>query len=264
MPQSVMRTIMVTGDNHRELSHKFSMDKKVSEYVKYRYSDAHQIKQNHLKLLKGIMDSDILKLTERQRDYYKDLYLDIESTDDFDYYVQYANGCRFDEENFDAYSTENPFAHYKYEKCYQERLEKTGEEASFSNPFILLDGTKAYVAKKGDIDWDRMHLYNTQLYERVWELCVDNDKPISDNEKTIKENMKNRNDYFANFKDKEEYAMHSCSFWCYGVIDINGDYHEVDYTVSDKEWVRGFYDKYVESLPDDTTLSIYEVRSLDN
>ena len=74
--------------------------------------------------------------------------------------------------------------------------------------------------------------------------------------------MQNRVSYFSNFADKNEYVKHSCSFWCYGVITQNGEYHELDYKVRDKDWVSGFYERFVKNLPDETTLAIYEVRNL--
>ena len=69
-------------------------------------------------------------------------------------------------------------------------------------------------------------------------------------------------DYFANFSDKEAYVSHSCSFWCYGYLDENG-YKELDYTISDKEWVRTYYKRFVEPIPNNTTLSLYFVRAID-
>lgn len=262
MARSVMRTLLVTGKNHAEIAARYSADTRVNEYLFRRYTDAAELKENRLRLLREMIESGLVRMTESEREMRRDEYLEIASMDVFENYVSMCKGCRFDEETFDAYSTENPDAKYKYEKCYQDRLLSTGEEGPLSNPFILLDGTKSYSAKVKDIDWDMVHMHNTELYERVWAMCVDGETPINSSEREIYERMCMRRDYFSNFSDAEEYARHSCSFWCYGVIDKNGKYHEPDLTVTDKEWVSGFYDRFVKTLGQSDLLTIYEVRSL--
>lgn len=262
MSISVMRTLLVTGENHMELAARYSLDTIVPEYVKYKYSEASKLRRKRLSILKDMMESGLVKLTESERSSRRDEYLEVKNMDDFTHFIQICNGCRFDENTFDAYSTDNPYARYKYQKCYQERFEKTGEEAPFSNPFKLLDGTESYSARAGEIDWNQMHMKNTELYMNVWAMCVDGKEPENENDRRIYEMMSNRQDYFSNFSDAEEYARHSCSFWCYGVIDKNGKYHEPDLTITDKKWVADFYRKFIKTLKPEDLLTIYEVRSL--
>ena len=52
------------------------------------------------------------KLTEKYKEMY-DLYREM---DDFEYYEELTVGCSYDEDG-NAWSTENPWAHYQYEKC---------------------------------------------------------------------------------------------------------------------------------------------------
>jgi len=73
--------------------------------------------------------------------------------------------------------------------------------------------------------------------------------------------MGNRTEYFAQFKNKEQYVKHSTSFFTYGVATQKW-YREVDHTISDMDWVSGFYDRFIKNLEGDPLLSIYEVRSL--
>jgi hypothetical protein len=73
--------------------------------------------------------------------------------------------------------------------------------------------------------------------------------------------MGNRTEYFAQFKNKEQYVRHSTSFFTYGVATAK-EYHEVDYTVSDMDWVSNFYDKFIKPLEGNPLLSIYEVHAL--
>ena len=263
MGKSVIRTVLVIGVNHEEIAKKYSSDTKVEPYVKAKRKDAKMAQKKHLAFIEKLLNTDIIKFNEVQKQLYKDLYLEIKGMSDFDYFMYITKGCKYDEETFDAYTTENPNAYYKYEKCYDERLKKYNEEAPFSNPFKLKDGTLAYTAKFNDIDWDKMHMFNTDIYQSAWELVVDDREPENDTEKQIKDTMSKRTAYFDNFSDKEEYVRHSCAFWCYGVA-TDEKYEELSYDVSDKEWVAKFYDKYIKDLKGNPTLSIYEVRSLND
>ncbi len=264
---------MVVGNNPDELVKKYDLDTKVKPYVKMKRSEAAKRQAIHLKFIENLLTTNQIVLSDRQREIYKDLYLDIQDMDEAMYFEAFTEGCTYDEKTGDALSTENPNAKYQHACNPQKRLDASGEEHDMINPFILLpeeDNTEkendedeiSYQARKCEIDWDRMHLYNTALYYRVWALCVDDEEPISPQEETIKERMKERQDYFANFKNDDEYVNHSCSFWCYGYLDENG-YKELDYTISDKEWVATFYEKFVEPLKDDDYISLYLVRAID-
>lgn len=261
MAKSVFRTVLVIGDDPDSIIKKYSADTKVDMHVVCHLDDSPKLRKQHLKYMEGILTTDKIKLTDSQRENYKDMYLDIKDMTDFEYYRYITSGCLYDEENGDALSDVNPDAYYKSEKCYDKRLKKYGEESAFSNPFKLKDGSLAYSARMGEIDWTLNHMCNTKVYEAAWELVMDGREPVDDMERNIKERMSNRVAYFMNFADKEEYVRHSCSFWTYGVAFADR-YEEVDYHVRDKDWVAGFYDRYINGLPDDTLLTIYEVRSL--
>ena len=262
--KSVMHTVLVIGDNREEKIRKYDADTEVEPYVKYKYKLATTYHTTKLKFLEALLNSNAVKITETQRELYKNMYLEYKDMTDKEFYASVlGEEGEFDEETNDILSTENPDGKYLYPKCYDEQLRKTGEEATFSTPFKLKNSLKAYVARKGDIDWDKVHMGNAPLYEAAWELCVEGREPKNDMEDTIKINMQNRASYFANFDNKEDYVRHSCSFWCYGVIDNDGHYHGLDYTIRDKDWVAQFYDTYIKDLPDDTPLAIYEVRNVD-
>lgn len=265
MARSVFRTVLVIGDNPDELIKKYSADTKVEKYVKYHLDDAGKLRQSYLKLIETVMDSKSLNLSENQRENYKKLYLNVKEMDDFEYYQYITRGCLYNEENGDAYSEDNPDAHYRAERCYEDRLKSYNEEGPFSNPFWLNDATKSYSARFNDICWERIHLFSpeVELYSRAWEIVVDGDEPKNEKEERIKENMNGKLGYFLNFKNKDEYVKHSCSFWCYGVINENG-YNEVTYQISDKQWVSEFYDTYIKAIKGNPLLTIYEVRSLND
>ena len=263
MSRQTYRIILVIGDNHEEIVKKYSADTTVDKYLFMKFDDAAINKENRLKMIEGVLTTPTIPLSEVQRDIYKNLYLDLKEMDVFEYYQNVTEGCIYDEETGDAYSTKNPNAFYQYERCPQKRWIKLNEESTFSNPFVLLNGEKSYSARVGDIDWPKMHMTNTAPYEAAWEMVVEGRKPTNRQEKHIYDVMKNKTDYFTeNFKDKDEYIKHSCSFWCYGVA-TNDWYKEVDYTISDKEWVSTFYDKFIKTLDNNELLTIYEVKGLD-
>lgn len=269
MSNITFRTVMVVGDNPDELIKKYDLDTKVEPYVKLKRSDAENARLNHLKFIDEILKTDKIVLNGRQRDLYKDIYLDISEMDAAEYFERVTEDCLYDDETGDAISMVNPNAKYQHATNPQKRLDKDGTEHDFVNPFILIpeEGEEegeviSYTAKKGEIDWKRMHLWNTHIYKRAWELCVNDENPLNEEEEIIKKNMSNRLDYFDNFNNKEDYISHSCSFWCYGYIDEYG-YKELDHTISDKEWVRNYYDTFVKPLSDDALISLYLVRAID-
>lgn len=253
------RTLLVIGDNHQDIAAKYSLDTKVEPYIRYRFADAEELHVKYMKVLENM-----IKTTQTTRptlaEKYKDMYKEYGEMDDFEYYQQLTYGCRYDD-NGDAWSTENPNAHYQYEKCYDKRIKQDqNNEANFSNPFILKDGKKAYSALKGEIDWSKNHMYNMEIYQSAWDICVNGKEPVTDEEKLIKQNFVRRHDYFNNFKSVDEYISHNCSFWCYGVA--TEDNYFCGESSDAINWTTNFYDKFIKDLPDNTRLSIYEIKLL--
>ena len=265
MAKVTYRTILVIGDNHKEIAAKYSADTKVEPYIKMRFDDAEKEQKKHLKLIETILTDNRLPLSYSEYEKYKDLYLEISKMDSFEYFRMMTDGCIYDETTGDALSTLNPNAFYKYEHCQQHRLEVTGEEGSFSDPFPLKDGTKSYSAHFNEIDWGVLHQNADKmiLYGRAWELVVNDDTPMTEQEEDIKERMCNRTEYFDNFKTKEEYVNYSTSFWYWGIA-TEKKYEEVNYKVSDIDWCCNFYEKYIKGLEKSNPLiTIYETHSLD-
>ena len=253
------RTLLVIGEKHLEIAQKYSLDTKVEPYIRYRFDDAEKLHIKYLKVLENMIKNTQnvnRKLSEKYKEMY-DLYREM---DDFEYYEELTAGCSYDEDG-NAWSTENPWAHYQYERCYDKRIQQDQRnEANFSNPFILKNGRKAYSALMGEIDWSKNHMNNTEIYQSAWDICVNGKEPVTKEEKLIKQNFGRRQDYFKNFKDADEYIKHSCSFWTYGVATAN------EYVCGDSEkaidWTTKFFDRFTKDLPDDERLSIYEIKLL--
>lgn len=258
------RKILVVGDNHEEIVKKYSADTKTETHVLMKLEDAEKERKSHIKLLKTLLTDKRVTLTNEQYDEYKEKYLEFKNMDDFEYFRKMTEGCFYDEETGDALTDRNENAYYKYERCHQHRLEVTGEEGDFSDPFPLKDGTISYSAHFDEIDWDRIH-NNPDIKEinrRVWEMVIDDDVPLNEYEAKIKVQMMHRISYFENFKNKDEFVKYASCLWYWGIATENA-YYEVDYKTSDLDWCVNFFDKYIKPLEKkNPLLTIYEVRRL--
>lgn len=167
---------------------------------------------------------------------------------------------------YSADTPDNPNAFYKYERCQQHRLEVTGEEGDFSDPFPLKDGGKSYSAHYNDIDWSKIHRNpeKMKLSDRVWELVVNDDEPQTEYEEYVKDRMCERIKYFTdNFKTKDEFIIHSSSLWYWGVA-TEENYVEVKENVSEMEWCVNFFDRFLKGLEKTNPLiTIYETHCLE-
>ena len=161
----------------------------------------------------------------------------------------------------------NENAYYKWERCQQHRLEVTGEEGDFSDPFPLKNGEKSYSAHFNDIDWEKIHRNPRQLElsKRAWELVVEDANPTNAEEVVLKKRMSNRLSYFTdNFATKEVYMQYYSSLWYYGVA-TEEKYEEVNTLNSSiLEWCINFFDRFLKGLEETNPLiTIYETHSLD-
>lgn len=257
MAQSKYRTILVAGDNPEEVLKKYSSTTKVERYLKFKRDDAPKLLERHIRSIREILDNDeiVSNISDNVKEYLKELYLSLTDTDEFDYYLDITKGCYYDEETGDAYSTENPNAKYAFYKLGNIHL---GE------PFILNNGDESFIAKIKDINWDELHMNKTKaaLCKRVWQLIVEEDAPNDENEEKMVNNWNERKQYFLNFNTCDEYIKHTCSFWHYAFA-TDDKYEQIDYTISDKDWVANYYDKFIKNLNPETQLTICEVRMLD-
>lgn len=255
------RTVLVIGDNPKDIIKKYSEDTLVNSHLFLKREDALKHKEHHVAMLENSIKSDFL--SDKQKELTKEYIEILKEMDELEYFFEVTEGCTYDEKNGDAYTNKNSNAYYKYERSPQDVFEKTGEESGFCNPFKLKDDYISYSALKSEIDWSLNHLNNQEVYKSAWELVVEDREPLTENEKIIKEKMKNRINYFNNFVSKEDYILHSTAFWTYGIASEDF-YKEVGMDgLNDKEWVKSFYDKFIKNLPDDTLLTLYEVQSID-
>ena len=239
-------TCLVIGDNPEQQMVEYDSNKVVEPYVVFKSRDAHKMKQTYLNYQKGLLnDADTDDATRNF------LQLDIETVEDEsddEFFEEYTSRYEHNKDG-DAVSRENPNGRWRY---YNEGGK------TFSQVFKLKDGTDAYQARKGDIDWEYMHQRDIEKYERTWEMVMDGDTPKNEEEKNYYENMKNRVGYLSKFNSKEEYAAAATFFWTYAFLSKTTGWMEMNYLEGGTSWVYGFYKTYIEPLSDDTLLTIFE------
>lgn len=257
---NTFRTLLVIGDNHAEIAKLYSLDTMVKPYLRYKFDNKTKYHIDQMKILEKQIQAT-QDTNPKLCNMYKDLYKKTSEMDDFEFYQQLTVGCIYDDKG-DAWSVENPNAYYHFEKCYDKRIkEDQRNEAPFSNPFILKDGTKAYSAKMKDIDWSKNHMVNTDMYRITWEICVDGRKPENEEEQLIYDTLHLKQVYFENFDDIDTYITHNTAFWTYGVA--TAEKYECGKQDTAIEWTTQFFDKYIKNLPEETVLTIYEIKLID-
>lgn len=236
---------IVAGDNPEVLMSPFDKNIKTEPTVVYRYEDAAKLRDKYIEIYKAILNN------ENTPDYYKEDTKDklaiIESQTPEEFYLDLTYDYEHDPDTGDAVTDENPNG-----KWLSYRLGKL-----FSVPFILKDGTEAFQAKKGEINWELMHLHGGEIYQRAWEMVMEGSEPKNDYEKQIFGNMQARTAYFEKFGSKENYVLGNTAFWGYAFVSKNG-WLELEDDMDQFVWVKNFYDSFIEPLPYDTLLTIYE------
>ena len=239
---------IVASEKPFELLEKYKKGKRGEKHIVYRFKDREQIKAKFVKFYEEMSKADAY--SEKVREYYGDVSKEIAAMDVNEFFEGMCedNGFLMDEETGDAYTYENPDGKFR------------GVELGkfFSLPFKLKDGTLAYQARKGDVDWSLMHLSGSHVYEVVWELVMEGRKPVDDEETRLYENMKNRKYYFEKFGTKERYVLFNTAFWGYAFLSDSQPWVQLEDDMDQFDWVRDYYVKYIEPLPDDTLLTVME------
>ena len=238
-------SVMVVGDNHRELIEKYSLDLEVESYVRYEYLKADKYQSNSIKALDNILShADEIGLEPQVKESLERRIKVLKKMTPFEYYRELTDGMYYDE-NGNALTTENPEGHWKTARIGR----------NFSVPLKLKDGGESYSARASEVDWDAM-TEPSELYAAAWEMVMEGRDPINETEERIYESMKDKVAYFSNFKDKEDYVSYSTSYWNYAYVDKNG---WVDMTNEDeKKWINSFYDRFIKSLDPNALVTIYE------
>jgi hypothetical protein len=237
---------MVVGGNPKAIMEKYSIDKKVEPYVKYKFLQAEKYKDAAIKVSQKLLDDASLAMINPQmKQALEENVKRLKSLSTFEYYQQLTEGMYYDE-NGNALSDKNPDG--KWKTAHLGR--------NFSLPLILHDGREVYSAFAKDVAWDKMHKVNAEVYEAAWELVVEGREPKTPEEEKIKNSMGDKQAYFSKFRDKEHYVTYSTAYWNFEYVDDKNwfDINGIDETA----WIEHFYDRFVTQLKPDDLVSIYE------
>jgi hypothetical protein len=239
---------IVAGDNPIELMAPYDKNKKEEPYIKYRFKDARKIKNKYIEIYEGVLNNEEETI---DKDSLKEIISDLKEMTIEEFYEDLTKGLEISKETGDAYSTENLNGHYTFYEIGK----------LFSVPFLTKDGREVFQSKKSEIDWDKIHLGNCDIYKRAWEMVMEDSEPTTDYEKVIFENMKDKIAYFQKFENKDNYVISSTAFWSYAFVsDKTGWMDASESNNSQFTWMSCFYDIFIKPLPDDTLLTIYECK----
>lgn len=234
-------TVLVVGEDPDKLMEKYKITNNATLTLKYRYSDRQQIKNKMLEYIDASIKfskGDAKAMLETQYNFIKNLTPE-------EYFQVISEGCTYDEDG-NAFTSENLDGKYDY---YQ-------KSNHFSIPFVTTDEKEVMSAQNDEIDWSKLHKKDAHVYERVWEMVIEGQKPQDKEEATWYNNMSEHKAYLEKFKDKDSYVRYCSSYWAYAYLDENGwkDASESDM----EEWVDNFYDKYIVPLKPSDKLTLFE------
>lgn len=238
--------LVVVGETPDELIKKYDNKLTVDPYVVYKFSDAKKYHEKYINVFKNLLD--MLDKNDPRYFHVKEQLSLYESEDDIEFYLDIAEGYDIDEETGDAMSTSNPDG--KYDGC------SIGK--NFALPLIDKNGNETYSCRKKDVDWNKIHLTNQEVYAFAWDSVMEGKAPKTDDEKNIYDNMKNRKEYFKHYGSRENYIMSNTSFWGYAFLSEKTGWVELEETVNQFEWVKNFFNRFIAPLGDNDKISIYE------
>lgn len=236
-------TVIVAGENPDELMKLYDLNKKIDPMIIYKLKDADFLKNECIKLYTNLYNKLNKSLIIKEK------INEIKNMSSKEYFDILTEDLEHDNVTGDAFTTINPDGKWK---SFQ-----IGKHLGI--PFKLKDNDKeVYQALKKDINWSKMHLYNTNLYETTWDMIFNGKKPSNEEEELIYNNMKERKIYFLKYENKDNYAIINSSFWAFAFLSENTGWLEMDESVSQFDWIKNYYNNFIIPLSDNTKLTIYE------
>lgn len=240
-------SLMVVGNNPEKIIEKYSSSYKVEPYVKYKYLSAEKYQKTSIKALSAIIDNyDKIGIDKSIMELLKNRLATLNRLTPFEYYRELTDGLYYNESG-DALCDDNP-----NEKFNTYRIGR-----NFCIPLKLKDGSEAYSATCGEVDWDKMRQDGKEVYEAAWELVMEGREPTSNEEKNILDSMSTKKEYFDGFENKKDYVDYNTSYWNYAYADENG-WFDVDDSKDGKKWVNEFFERFIAPLNANDIITIYE------
>lgn len=236
---------IVAGENPSKLMSDYDINKKVEPYIVYKFSDAEKLRETYIDSYQKMLDET---KDEDEIEYIKDTILDLSEMDSTEFFYDISSNYIIDNKTGNAMSDVNKNG--KWSSCQIGKI--------LSVPFLTIDGREVFQARKKDIDWGKIHGSNGDVYRRAWEMVMDNSEPKDDYEKQIYENMKDKTSYFKKFETKDNYIISNTAFWGYAFLSEETGWQDASDVEDQFMWMANFYNVFIDMLPDDTLLTIYE------
>jgi hypothetical protein len=224
---SPLYSVLVAGDI--DIS-KYDSTKTVEPYVAYEFSKRKEIRLQAIEIYKEILKNND-KSNTLLNSFISIKLNDVEEMTDEEYFESITQGMEFDKETGDAITTINPNGKYRH------IIEATNKSA------VPLYGM-SYECKVGELCNKEVDENIIKNYEKHWDYlmtCAD----------TVKET------HLTSFKDKETYVsvMTEPFFYNAFVSEETGWLEQGDY--NQIEWVLNFRERFIDNLPKDTKLKVY-------
>ena len=222
---------IVAGENPDSLMKEYDSKSKTTPKVIYRYSDLDKVKQTFISEYEERLKYCTNELEEQ---YIKDSIYDLKemSVDDFAFDLTDSEDRYYiDDETGDIMTDCNPNGRWSYFQLGK----------AFSLPFLTFDGREIFQSLKKDIDWNKIHLSGKRVYERVWEMVMENSTPNDEHEEVLYENMKDKEFYFKKFETKENYVISNTAFWGYAFLSEKTGWIDAEDVEDQFEWMSNFY-----------------------
>jgi len=235
---------VVAGNNPDEIMKKYSNRAKVEPYCVYKFNDIEKYRQQKLSIYETILQQE--GIDETTKDCIRCDIDQIRNEDDIDFYTSITENLKIDENTGDAYSDIN--LNGKFD---------TFSRGIYAMTLLDSEGNEHSSLIKKDVDFNKVHLYNQDSYRLVWELGMEGRKPADDEEKLLYERVRDWQNYFTRFGNKENYVLSSTAFWAHAFTDGN-NWYELEKDDDQYQWIGNYYDRFIKPLSDDTLLTIYE------
>jgi hypothetical protein len=241
---------IVAGDNPELLMEDYNKNKESSPRIIYKYKDVDKIKNTYIKLYENMYTK---ASSNGEKRLIEDAIDDVKTSSNEEFFEMLCD------ENEDYYFDDNT-GNIMTDKNQNGKWSFFNLGKAFSIPFLTFDGREVFQTYKKDIDWSKIHLSGKNVYERVWEMCMENSKPNDEHEKVLFDNMKDKTAYFNKFETKDNYVVSNTAFWGYAFLsEING-WVDAEDEEDQFAWMSNYYDVFIKNLPDDTLLTIYECK----
>lgn len=237
---------IVAGDDYKTLLKKYDLNNNCENTVVFKLKDAEKIRNIYIATHEQLLKDD--NLSSFERNLLTDELNIAKSQSPQEFYYDLTCDYDYDDEG-NAITDKNLFGKYSSYAIGQ----------VFSVPFTLKNGKTSFSAKKGEVDWSKMHLANKGIYEAAWDMVMEGKTPSNEEETIIYENMKNRTQYFQSFGNRETYVASNTAFWGYAFLSEDVEWIDME-EHEQFSWIMQFYDLFIKPLPDDTILTIIECR----